>query len=548
MLFLWTYLFVADKGSDSCDETPVPRVVRLPVGCTSTVDGEMGRAVDIGSCSLDTCRSQSLPTSDTACCAPVAYESVSVTCQHFSYSLSRIKKCGCAECHVSDKASVVKGEVYAIGSGLASREVPARAKIIYGGSSVITNAQSGFTLSVPVRSTGNVIKIVPLDHDKYVSQMKVLKRVVDSEVTQIIEINKRGKPHIYNTSTSLSVSLGSMEQNDSLVSLVFPKGLLVDKSGQVHEGKANVYTSFSDPRQIGDLRRSPGEFLFVNENGDIRSLYIYGVMCIQADDGNDRVLTSSGKIRVKLNTHTLGIFPDDQGEPDVALWGFNSRLGNWDLISSPSYIYVKKRDTTVAGRVAEMNLEIPTPLPYILIAKPLPQKSMCTVRVALYSDNTFTEHVSGGQVLVYTKTRDNNRHVAFFSDVTGIDGAVCVAIPCGFKHEISVQYIHSDVLPAENQNFQEEFNYKNGMSNGRHTVKFQSPQAANVGASGPLYRATTGACQKATRDQNHFKFALTSKNGRSFLNAEDEFAWYKDSVKSTQSKACMVRIEIEVSN
>ena len=87
---------------DTCEELPKPgvNIIKLPVTCKATIDGNEVDQVDLGRCGAKACRNADNDTTPR-CCRPVQTALVTVACAGFSYDLPVATSCGCSECDSS---------------------------------------------------------------------------------------------------------------------------------------------------------------------------------------------------------------------------------------------------------------------------------------------------------------------------------------------------------------------------------------------------------------------------------------------------------------
>ena len=444
LYYISTHVCFAVKCNDTCDGVPTSSRVVLPEGCNvATSDGNV-TSLDVGECWSEACVSRD-DTSQGRCCAPVRTEQVEVRCDSLTYTMVRIVSCGCGECR-SDYTVDVTGSVGVprVKPGtpwdLITEIVPVNASLLVSNGIDPNNTQTFGNGLFSFEATPQSGVIVIRFYQE--SNVDFLPQVVSIDVQRGVSVISRqvvlqAKPE----PTTMDASLGGAVEMPSSAgppTVTIPPGSVVDADGDLYNGQMKVYATFADPRFRESIASAPGEFTFIDSEGESRQLQTSGVLglFLEADDG--RPLRLSGTTELRLDADPLGIGETDDGKPDSYVWTLDPDQGNWKTPVPLCYDEVRRRRRAVSREVTA-NVTIPYPLPYINLDTPAMKRILCTLVVQVYADTLFTHPIGDMSLQVVTKSPNTNKYIGYTSGSVNRNGRACVPIMCGYDHLIIVK-------------------------------------------------------------------------------------------------------------
>lgn len=214
--------------------------------------------------------------------------------------------------------------------------------------------------------------------------------------------------------------------------LSIPASSVVDGNGNVVTGNVDLYVDFVDGRNRNPLlHTAPGEFSYRSEEGEMVPLLTQGVFGIGAYSPQGEVYKLNGEVTLSLNVNDLGIGTSN-GDIESYLWTLNPLTGQWQE-PQPLTVESKRRRRRQAVTIVNGTVTV-IDAPWVNIDKPIFQGRQCLARVKVYTDNSKNAGAAG--VVVRAFTKQGSAYVAQTLDYTDVEGAACVAIPCGYEHEI----------------------------------------------------------------------------------------------------------------
>ena len=358
----------------------------------------------------------------------------------------RIVACGCGECRSDDTVDVTGSVgVLRVKPGtpwnLITEIVPVNASLLVSGNDTDPNDTQTFgngLFSFTATPRAGAIVIIfyqesNVDFFPQVVSIDVPRGV--SVISRQVVLQDKPEPTTMNASQGGAVEMSSSAGSPSLT---IPPRSVVDADGNLYNGQMKVYATFADPRFRESIASAPGEFTFIDSEGESRQLQTSGVLglFLEADDG--RPLRLSGTTELRLDADPLGIGETDDGKPDSYVWTLDPDQGNWKTPVPLSYDGVRRKRRALSREVTA-NVTIPYPLPYINLDTPAMKRILCTLVVQVYADTLFTQPIGDMSVQVVTKLPNTNVYIGYTSGSVNRNGRACVPIMCGYDHVIIVE-------------------------------------------------------------------------------------------------------------
>ena len=510
-------------------------MVELPPTCRLTVDGTSVTSVNVGRCTKEPCATKANPDKTGLCCGPSRTRQLHVECAGFNYDVNQVVACGCTECD-NDNQVTVTGEV--ITGGASSSGVYA----FYDGQRHYVSAnrftfeatpQAGH-ISFQVKSSSFMPRQVTLDVMPGVTEMFVDVLLTPKPTPKIVDPKAGGE-------------LAVESSLPTAVSVTIPPNSFQDKNGDPVSGDVNVYLTFADPRQPDGLDSAPGEFTFVDDEGETRMLQTFGVVTLVAEDTNGNEVFMSGQTTMKFDADALGM---KSGET-VSLWTLDGTSGDWKKSGEFTYSTRRRRRRDVTDVPSQKKIvvgmtEIPPNVPYINFDKPVYRKSLCTISVYVYYGAGYTIPLPGERLTAYLM-----RGGIFFgrtSAYTDQNGRACVTVLCGLRVVIRLQST-SPVLVHPVHFLPAGFPFTNRADGFELTPAF--PTTPN----GPVYRkilwGSGSGCYRSNQSDYHFMLAKTPIRPALYgsLNAVEmrpgfDNSWYPN--PPAQREVCALRLNVQV--
>ena len=259
----------------------------------------------------------------------------------------------------------------------------------------------------------------------------------------------------------------------------------------------NVFLSFADPRKSDGLDAAPGQFTFVNSEGETQPLKTFGVLTMEAEDADGNEVFLVGKMTLEVDADALGI---KLGQ-SVPLWNIDPVSGQWQKsgeLTRPE----RRRRRRQTINILSGQTEIKQNFPYINFDQPIDLEQICYLPVYVYYGGAFSNPLPGERVTAIM-IDVNRQPLGQTRATTDQNGRACLVILCGFKH--TVHLLSSAGVVVHPTHYLTTFPYVN-TPNG---FEITADQEDNV--NGPLYRwsATDGnRCLVSDTSTYHFKLSV----------------------------------------
>ena len=485
-------LYLTGAGAtDTCDVKPQDQWVPLPPTCFVTNGGVKVKSVNIGRCNQVPCVTRTSQDSTNLCCVPVRTRQLVGECDGFSYKISQIVACGCAECRTTDLV-IVSGVVKSGGvwtSGVKIVQDTLQYRVINNQFSFEAKPRAGRIL-FQVKSKFVMPQLVTLDVSEGVTEMYV-------EVTLV----RKPSPDLVDVATGGQVNVDTPGL-PSAVSVKIAPNSFQDKNGNTVSGGVKMYTSFSDPRKPDGLDTAPGQFTFEDSEGETRILKTFGVVTLLAEDANGNEVFLSGKATMRFDAYALGI---GRGE-SVFLWNVEASRGEWQKSGTLTYTGSKRRrrQATSPGGSVEGETEIPPNVPYLNCDRPVLRGRLCSIAVFVYYGGDFSIPLQGQRVSAFI--RENGLFIGRTSGYTDQNGKACLLVACGLQHIVRLESLEG-VMVHPTHFLPAGFAFTNRVDGFAFTAT--SPATQDDNNKGPVfrYRRWRSSCYSANSSTYHFSLA-----------------------------------------
>ena len=535
-LFILCFTTLTEASADdTCDQRPLDLMVTLLPTCA--VAGIANKSFNVGRCNDVPCVTRSSHDSAKLCCMPSSTRQLHVDCADFSYTISRVVSCGCAECANNNRVFVT-GVVVAAGA-------PTYGGFILHNDSTYGIRRNKFSFETTPQAGRIVFSVKMSAFMPRLVTLDVAEGVPDAYVE--ITLTPKGNPNIINARTGGQIAVVTPGMS-SAVSINIPPESFHDRFGYTITGNADirVYLSFSDPRLPDGLEAAPGRFSFEDFEGETRLLETKGVVTLRAETVRGDELFLNGKVTLTFDADALGI----ENSESLFLWSIDSATGDWKKSGELTTNGGGRRrrqatDNSNKANTVVGETEIPPNVPYVNADKLILRGRVCTIVVYVYYGDDFTTPLRGGGVAAYMV--ENGLVVARTQAVTDRDGKACVLVACGLRNIIKT-YSQFGVIVHPTHHLPEGFGFTN-LVGGFEFV----PTVGNSANNGPVFanNGWIGECDTLDSTAYHFKLStvvpLPSYYGS--LNAVElrprfDNSWYTGS--PSEAEVCILQVGIRV--
>ena len=519
----------------------------LESGCTADVDGEEVTAFDIGVCAGSTCSFKDGSDSTGMCCEMKTSDIITVNCNTFSYTISRILTCGCGEC--SDAVDVeVSGYAKFVNTDDPNTHISPNKQIsFYVGSNIYWTAEDGYFKQVVTAVDDRIvlqfrggfaenyipnIATILLENGKNSYETLVLLQILPDP----IELD----PTVENVLT-----FGTSGGLSPMATLTIPANSMTLENGQLLDGSITVlaYPTFDDPRLDDGLALAPGEFTTADSDGVLQNLETGGVLGLQMFvAGTGQIVILPGNVEFDLDL--------SQSAGGLSTWRMDQGQGNWDDPTPVGGGSGRRKKRQTGDGSSSTSFPSDGPVRKINYDR-VDASRRCYVRVYVFRDANCTIPAANIPVCIYTKDFDGTNTVSKTTGYTDSTGAACVFVPCDRQHEVLLNS-QFEYQTSDTHNLPALFPFTNHPSNKR--VIFTSSlitDASVVSGDGPVYNSPT-ACRDQSQQDYHFKFFFTNYPKPGKLTPTEPQpglpnSWYPEPATSPAREACMVRVRVDVS-
>ena len=410
----------------------------LTSGCSVTVNGNNVTTIDVGKCVSEPCVLRH-DTRPGRCCGPVVTEDVTVTCDGFTYHVTKVVFCGCGECDNNGEVDV-SGTV-SVQKSIAGQIVVTRvnASLVVSGNDIDPNdtetySDGLFSFTATPEAGRIVIRFFQQPSEDFLPQIITIDvpRGVSSISRQVV-LQAKPDPVPLNASLGGEVRTSS---TDGSPTVSIPPDSLVYADGTPYSGSVNVYPTFADPRSRQSISTAPGEFSFVNAEGESQDLQTNGVIGLFFETETGEPLQLSGKATLTFDADTLGIGKTDSGDLDSYAWTMDADTGKWKMAAPLKAVGRRRKRAVISVTIIVIRIIIPYPLPYINLDKPALRRMRCTLIIQVYADMWYRQPLSGVSLQVVTMTTNGLIYIGYTMGYTNWKGRACVTVMCGFRHMI----------------------------------------------------------------------------------------------------------------
>ena len=500
---------ISGNREDSCNPTPLTKVVSLPEGCTEDSSGS--NSVNVGTCSNEACvkRNQRHAgscgghDSTRQCCSPASMSDSRVSCKSgIKFNIQKVSKCACADCAVSK--IVVRGKVVdPMGNPLWRGEMTVSNDV---GSRYYTDRRGNFKILVK----SGTKRIVLTVKDNFQGLLEDTTKVFELHEGQVsfytIVLQKKPPVIKFPANNKKSVPLGGSGGRPNFVDLDIPANAFLTADGRVYTGEITATIGVIDPRSQADMTAAPGDFSAINDNGEEVALGSVGMLRQVFTDSNGNQLSLGKNISVRIDADLLDI----PNGVKVYQWYLSKETGRWVKFGvlrpeQGGSSRPKRRDRARKFFVSEITPNVP-----------LDNINWDYVTVVSYVRIT----APSGTVVSRIGLSDNGlQYTSYRQDTVPASGTLCILSLRDKRAILQAERDGAPLIPRQPTGFPLLVNPEiiDGSSVG-NVFKIQSFRftSTKVDDRGPIYlRGEDGRCSQ--RRANDFAFEFQDANaGQSF--------------------------------
>ena len=539
------FLTILDDGDDTCTELPDDEYIQLPPGCSVDLDGSPETIVNVGQCSNEACSRRHSPDDiNTHCCGSTASEDLTVTCTYLSYDISRITKCGCAECTEGEKQEIVtiNGQIFMITLDENTREKPGYPIRFSVGEDLYQAIPGGrFRFSMLATSDTVVLSFEPEADDTYMSQVVSIQLVpgVTSYHKTVVLLTKPEPVRIDPTSdNTLDVTSGL--DNETAILLTLPANSFVDDEGRTVNETVSCYIQFLEPSiNNSHMAYAPGTFSSFDNEGNEQLLITHGVINFMAFTISGTRVNTAVNTFIEINPAGLGLSDEDMGR--IYTWSLDESSGTWYDPRPLTVNTGRKKRRTKTNKI--YNGVLGTNLRRVNLDE-IHLGTICEMSVFVTQDRNRIFEAVGVSLILYSEGcghLDQGWGVYITNQMTtNKHGAACgwvdcsTSPDCGRRFEITS--LNKDFIPSLDQHvfsdFGEEINDNNNLVG-------KSPKAGTdkiTNDEGPVYNRNM--CND--RDIGKYHMGFYNKNNEVWPTSP------KIDDKFYQGWVCFTRVKFQV--
>ena len=456
-----------------------------------------------------------------------------------SFTLSKIKTCGCDQC--IDEQSKMQG-VTVGQDGKAAKFVD----LFFNDKQVDrTDGDGMFSISVPRDTKRAIVTFKDQIFKKFQEEDKIFILNEGQKAMYKVTLREKPKPLIFNASEPLDLPLGG--NLDSFADLELPENSLLTEDGSVFRGNAKASVSVTDPRNLSDILTAPGDFTTVSEDGQEEILETYGMIKLNMEDDNGKPLVMSKPMKVYLDPEKLNLTVSE-GNASVKLYWLDRKTGRWreagDFFLEDGSKRRRKRTNriflagTVTPSIARENLNFDKPHVVVSLRVTVTSKEDNVVVTAIRKDNRgYVQRTTNQGVVCMPIWKDKDYYLQAEKDSKYYDPNKSI--------RDYIKHVYGSIVSIEGDG---------------ETIGSFEFHSALVNPRGPIYDVDNWSggserqmCEKSLNDANGPGL------GRQFVfkphqNANPEYALLKKNVKPSEwiSQAtggyCFIKVKITGKN
>ena len=429
-------------------------LIKLPSDC---VQPDSNKAeYDVGTCKESVCAGplsdQTLcadPERETYCCQPVETEIASLQCQGYTLPVRRAVSCGCREC--AQLPSQVIGSIVSFDTN----EVLQFVSVYYKNRNVALSDEKGtFTLEIPSQVSKASLTLKDEVFLRVVDTVKVVQLRSGFTTYCMIKMKPRPVPVSVDSTAETYLPVASDSDDAAFAEMVIEPNTMYDMNGDLLTDNVDISVNNIDMRNASNAEIAPGEFSFVDDNGDLQSLETFNLWSIDAKDKNGNPVSIGGSSTIMLDQEALPPCNfDENGFCDTKLWVLNTATGSWEVASELQATTGgggNGRRRKRQGAFLVGNVDVSNGLWYNIDVS---TDNSCYAKVLAYNSEELTSPIDGGYSVQATVTRD--RGLFFQSNAgtaNGVDG-ICVLVGCdnsgSYTARMTATYRNRFLIPVD---------------------------------------------------------------------------------------------------
>lgn len=562
----------------------------LPYGCFVGDNGNQNDTIDVRTCSNALCTRSDLHDNGSCsdywehhCCSPALVQSVNVSCEGFSYTISKVMSCECKPCSYK---TVVTGRAFGRKDG---KEIPLKLGSVVIGERIqtYTSMEGVFKFEVSKGVKRIVVTFYDLVFKELATVTKVFTVNVGAEtyVTAILPLKHPSIP--FDSLNGTEIHLGDdIPDAPPLASLSIPPDSFVTSTGKRHQGNVNISLQVMDPRKRDDLDAANGEFESEAPDGSKVPLVTYGVVDISLSDYYGNPISLTKPMKLSLDAQLFNIPRDENDEPEISLWIYDINKGTWLEVSrlvsetgvqgrrrllqssgryaieflpqppGPLELYTTTTERIDTGTRLSCNLDRRIPV-YEYVTHQNPKGGACYAAVSLYKDLSLKEIYTERdfEIVSYVQEMYDMNYLGSTNTKTiSKNGRACIPIFCDKRVYIFVTRNGNErFYPGEHSlPFSQ---YIRNTSN--NEIVFESRHIGNSASiKGPVYKLvdkTQCLNGRALDNTYQFKFApfaaapVISRKVSNIKQYTERLSWYPVPYDSPNLRSCFIKVAIKVS-
>ncbi|XP_060602697.1 cartilage intermediate layer protein 1-like [Ruditapes philippinarum] len=334
-------LNVKATPNEFCNDALKLKPLQLPDDCVQ--QNTNSTTYELHECSGVPCRNytstgkQNCRDEDNFCCAIKDFQIVTVDCSDYVLELVDAQSCECDVCKVS--------EMTVLGTAKGQQDgTPVKFGTVYVNGEIksYTTDQGFFEFSIEPL----VSKIILIIKDNIFNEFLPAVRIIElsdglSDILKVeVKMMRAAEPIKINSSVENMLQAGSSsESNSSNILLSVPANAFYFENGSQFFGIVEARLTFLDPSNTSVFDDMPGEFEYIDEEGNSGGLISLGVFNLYFEDISGNPLI--------MNKVIDAYMPQDVDESgtsgDFKLWTLSPQTGIWELEKDSGEITRKRR-------------------------------------------------------------------------------------------------------------------------------------------------------------------------------------------------------------
>ena len=494
--------------------------VTLPNDCVQPITNKT--EYDVGSCEESVCAgplsdqsSCADPERETYCCQPVQTELISLQCQGYTLPVQKVVSCGCREC------AQLPGQVFGTVVSSETSEALQFISVYYKNENVALSDEKGsFSLEIPSHVSKASLTLKDEILLSFVDTVKVVQLRSGFTTYCVIKMKPRPVPVTVDSTAETYLPVASDSEDAAFAEMVIEPNTMYDMNGDLFTGEVEIAVNNIDMRNESNAEIAPGDFSFVDENGDLQSLQTFNLWAIDAKDKCGNPVSIGGSSTIMLDQEMLPPCNfDENGFCDTKLWVLNTVTGSWEVASELQVMTGggngrrrKRQGAFLIGEIDVANGRF-----YNIDRF---GGNRCYAKVLAYDSEELTTPINGGYEVQGIVAEFGNPWFRGDSGAANSVNGVCIPMGCDnsgrYTARMTATYGNQLLIPVDStqsslSNFvltttdveNLEYAIEEGPAN---TALRITPR--QMYTNGPLHSGFGSTCQTSDSTMKHFQFYL----------------------------------------